>query len=620
MEFFDHSRHVPTPKPLRILKQSKRDSKAVLATRGPPITIPRRRSSYAIRGASSINSSTLSKTDKENYKPPPRNNQEHLLSPTSIHLNRMGKLSEKTNALEDPATSKERSTARNGFFSRVTQAFDFRSRQLSTQMHGYRVPTPKACPSATPTPLKDDSLDENHTSTPSSISGWKHDRQHTPPLPLQRLSIPRNRTKCKSRSPQKATLTTATIDVTADALKTEAGDELSTWLSAEVFARVDNLESNLENQSSTDVPLDVMIVVDNSSSISPELLHGACQNAFHVASSLDILIDRVAIGCMSTHPEKYLNLMLPLESHSPDVIRNVFRSLPAFQLLYDDPNREQLSVALREAGAFLLRHSGRSALCHLFCVTARSMISIPDGWGERLRFHTISPENSVILNTPLIVGGWHLSAGLDNDGTETAVKSSLRLVIKHLRMGIDPGVLSNLSINLSVPNNYEIIALLGDMKRKTLRPGESWAVLVKVRECVPGEKSGSCTTSTDSLLLENSMNTEQLDDMIDQLHGMFKPSLQVSESCPRIIASVEYSNSSLSSSTLLKTEGKCDFSWRNTLKKEASTGNKENVASHQMQTQEVKTGANFRAKYRPSSWRLGVSLIDLENHEDELLL
>lgn len=151
--------------------------------------------------------------------------------------------------------------------------FDFKNRRPSGNAVGLDTPTVK-----TRSPLhtktnhhkksvidlgKDYSPGDPNTALVTAME-WKQNRQHTPTPAPRQLWIPRNRAKIVNRSPRNAPITTATVELTADALKTEAGNGFSTWLSVEVFARVENLESHLDGQCSAHVPLDVMIVVDNS--------------------------------------------------------------------------------------------------------------------------------------------------------------------------------------------------------------------------------------------------------------------------------------------------------------------------------------------------------------------
>lgn len=97
-------------------------------------------------------------------------------------------------------------------------------------------------------------------------NGPQLERHPTPPLPNNRLFVVKNRVKSNNgRSPHSPPVTTAAVELTVDALKTDAGREISTWVSIEVFAAVSNLTLGLDVQpSAAEDPLDVMILVDNS--------------------------------------------------------------------------------------------------------------------------------------------------------------------------------------------------------------------------------------------------------------------------------------------------------------------------------------------------------------------
>lgn len=355
--------------------------------------------------------------------------------------------------------------------------------------------------------------------------------------------------------------------------------------------------------------------------MSLELLKGACRNAFDVASSLDKLTDRVAIGCMSTSPGEHLNLLLSLDTHRLDTVSNVFRSLPAFQLLRDEPGH--LSGTLKEASEFLLQQSGRSALCHLFLVTACSTVSIPGSLDGRLRLHTISPENSVLINSPTTISGWHLSASLDNDFADASLKPTLQRVVKHLRTGIDIGVLCDLVLNLTATAGYEVTAQLGDTERKRLRPGESWTMLVKIRERRCGVECNSPVSlnsvSSESLIIKESMDTKELDIMIDQLHGMLQPINHHRRINTAATATLEYANTCFGTSTSLKTQGTCTLSRIGTQSPSDTTlraNHRHSNAGSQTLGRRYGTGGTVRVRSRPHSWRLGIGQ-DFNDEDDE---
>lgn len=298
--------------------------------------------------------------------------------------------------------------------------------------------------------------------------------------------------------------------------------------------------------------------------ITPEALKGACRNAFQVAVCLDRLVDRLAVGCISSDPTQQLNILMPLCSYNLDTVRRIFRSLPAFQLQHDESSHARFTGAIREASSFLLRHSSRGALRHVFLVTARSTIHISeDGSGNQLRFHTISPENTVVMNTEKTIEGWHIPTSFDDDEgsyVEPVFKGKLKQAVDHLRMGIDSGYLCDLSVDFQTGVGTEIEAVLGDTERKTLRLGESWTMLVKVKAITESGYASSGEDENTNYLGDGGRRrtVPTVDDMIDHLQGMLNPDSNMAEFHTILAATLDYKHSFLPSHTAMKTKGKCE--------------------------------------------------------------
>ncbi|EEP82292.1 predicted protein [Uncinocarpus reesii 1704] len=283
MDYPEETRYAPAPKPLRILKTRRKGQvRDTWAKDSPPIPIPRRRSSYAIRSPSISEVPPLpdlNKGDPRLLRPSQNQGYWHSLSSTPItsaDYSKMGNPSGPQKQTEPTTTQSQRHPVlapKNGFFSRVTQVFDFRNRESSSErIHSDTVMKTKSSAYTKPLPTSrgfiDDLKRETFSGSPNNFlsrdTEQSQNRKYTPPLASEELKIPRNRVKRRNRWPRNAPVTTATVELSADALRTNAGNELSTWLSVEIFARVDNLENNLDDQCTADIPLDVMIIVDNS--------------------------------------------------------------------------------------------------------------------------------------------------------------------------------------------------------------------------------------------------------------------------------------------------------------------------------------------------------------------
>ncbi|OJD16023.1 hypothetical protein AJ78_03776 [Emergomyces pasteurianus Ep9510] len=351
--------------------------------------------------------------------------------------------------------------------------------------------------------------------------------------------------------PMPLPITSAKIDIIADAMKISPRDGLFTWAAVEISADVSNLDGDLETQIGCEVPLDIMILVDNSANVSPVLLKGARNIVLHLVSSLDILVDKLAIGCISADPEQNLQLLLPL-SRSEDL------------------TRVRTSKALYEASNLLLKYSSRGVLRHVFVITANSGIALSEmtmNISNRVRFHTISPEPVLGIWASKPMYGRHLSASFDDEAEKESVhasKENLRKIIRHLRFGLNPGVPSNLSIGLSGKNGCDIEAVLGETNCKNFRPGENWALLVKIRaiseapKVFAGHRGRYESICRHGDTLAKNQTGNDVDHMIDQPHGLHGSSDRaLAENI--FTVSLKHSHSALSDSTAIKLENKCEI-------------------------------------------------------------
>ncbi|OJD25060.1 hypothetical protein ACJ73_03575 [Blastomyces percursus] len=575
----EDSTTIPATLPLRIFKRRlptvpEATSTSSLKSSAPPYAIPRRHSSYAIRrplqfsrepqySILQVQQDSL-RSSKSHYIERHSFFDLRLLSFQTFNNNR-GSMDEEINqrSRSEVHNVARRIPSKGGIFARVAQVLDFgKSRHSSPGQAsgGYsrldrpiRVYTEPNSPNTHRHPLNHkirEPISTQLTAAPEKLG------QSIPPFTRTHLCVPKHRKNVHTRFSCPLPITSAKIDITMDTMKISALEDLFTWAAVEISANV-NLDGELESQIGCDVPLDIMVLLDNSASMPPALLKGACNTVLHLASSMDMLVDRLAIGCVSADPAQNLQLLLPLSTCNLDVIRGLLQSVQIFEFPGDEPNLTRTSKTLYEASNLLLRYSSRGALRHFFVVTASLGISLSEittNIRSRVRFHTISPEPVVWVSEPM--DGWHLSASFDeeedNDGVN-ALKNNLKQVMRHLRFGLDPGVLSNLSIGLAGQNGCGIEAILGETKCKALRPGEKWTLLVKI-------KAVSGAMEELSVLGDRTQNPvdSDVDQMIDQLHGLLRPSDRaVSENI--FTVNLEHSHSALSGPAVIKLENKCEI-------------------------------------------------------------
>lgn len=167
---------------------------------------------------------------------------------------------------------------KGGIFTRAMQALDFRSRQSSGNGVDDKGVSTRGMRSSTyPKSLllsgKKSNADlKRHTrlnETDKSIDEFlgisqPSTRQITPqispPPPDGSLHVDKTRARGSARPVQRTPFTMASMKLAVDALKTRAGQDLSTWISIVITAKI----NGLDEPPPLDVPLDVMILVDNS--------------------------------------------------------------------------------------------------------------------------------------------------------------------------------------------------------------------------------------------------------------------------------------------------------------------------------------------------------------------
>ncbi|EFE44276.1 hypothetical protein TRV_00962 [Trichophyton verrucosum HKI 0517] len=561
----------PTPKPLEISKifPKANENAAALVKKNvcSPCRIPRRRSSHVVRPPL-LPLSTTQNVERSN-KPITARQHQRLHKATALHPKAMENLTVEKRVWDGRASSadvRQRQPTPKGpnILSRAINALAFRSRECSgnqadntARAHGFRLPSLQKA-----SIIRGKGSEVNlrgHTGIQTEKKSCDGLYEKAQIHRHQTLSFvgdnplapkPRDSAAQIPRIPRHIPITSAAVNLVPNSLKSSPGQDNSTWVSAVVTASINDFTSgvNINGPYDADIPLDVMILVDNS-------------NAFQLASVLDILIDRIAICCISPDPTQNLNLLMPLSSYSLDTVEILFRSLPAFQLPHGESSRSRLAGAIKEASNYLIRHSSRGASCHMFLVSAGSTVLIPgESNGDKLRYHTKSPDNAMMINSCQSLEGWHIGTNFGSEeqsSVDLTFRSKLQFAIQHLRIGIDSGYLHDLVLQLEAGPDSQIEAILGDTNRRVLRLGESWTVLVKVKP-IP-ELQGPINSGPATANRENEPHTPNestVNRMIDQLQGMLKPASNTLNNEHNIIASLEYKHSALSGNTILLTRNK----------------------------------------------------------------
>lgn len=162
----------------------------------------------------------------------------------------------------------------------MTQVFDFKARQSSNQRAETTDPAPaprlpsnskrllwglkKSTPDLRKT-SRGGTFDAMPEMSPQSDKSDTAFGRFTPP-PESHLRIPKNRVvRAPTRIPKSVSSTVARVEFSIGARKIQPNQDMETWVTVTVNADVNNVEEAVAaNTGRTDVPLDVLILVDNS--------------------------------------------------------------------------------------------------------------------------------------------------------------------------------------------------------------------------------------------------------------------------------------------------------------------------------------------------------------------
>lgn len=250
-----------------------------------------------------------------------------------------------------------------------------------------------------------------------------------------------------------------------------------------------------------------------------------------------------------------------MKSRNEHIIRQAFNSLPSLHFPQAQVDGTRLCDALKEGASYVLTLSNREALRHIFLLTPQAQVAIADdGYNhELLRLHTISVRPSVeILNSKAFYG-WHVQSdfALANAAENSdEFKEKMKKIVRYLRLGVDPGVLTGLSAHFEASNGTKIVESdAAGIKCKRLRPGESLHTTVQLStDCFAGQKASmnveGCTKADEQEV--------DVDAIVNDLRGMLN--LGNIDSDSTVKATVKYGQSVLPKDTVMKTTVKVDLS------------------------------------------------------------
>ncbi|KAL1998251.1 hypothetical protein VTN02DRAFT_6543 [Thermoascus thermophilus] len=533
------------PQPLRIVKSPKSGHRGTNPRHDPP-QIPIRRSSR--RG-----SRVLSAISATSARTPPMNVNRDCLEVRKVR---------DTKAKSPRATSSHASSDRDttyrscsnhedvnrgkaGVMSRFFRAFDSISRRSSSERgtETSHWPGPISYP-MTPITAQGLAIASRESSGTSEVA--------TPSATLQR-SLPTSRTSSGILAP--FDLPVAGVKMVAAAEVLRIGTEpVSLWTTVDIAADV-KMDEPISPELA--LPLDIVLLLDNLPESPVVMLRQIANSAYTVASCLNRRLDRFAVCCVDDGAEGGLKVLLPLASHSLHVAKRTMDDLRYLQLREAKPEGYGLDKAVFQASDALLHCSNRDALCHIFLITAHSQTPYPlPHIDRRVGFHTVSPDPQFRFSNSQPHPGWHIFPDIDtsNAGTvEVALIGKITKVLRQLRTGTNPGIVTNLTVDLTPGQGCQIQSVLDETYCAALRPGEKWTISAQVR--VPPASVEQMLGS--GVSVEGVRMSDTIDRLMSQLQEMLKDTPGQSDPQTIMTASLLYKHSLLPESSTVEVSSSC---------------------------------------------------------------
>ena len=288
---------------------------------------------------------------------------------------------------------------------------------------------------------------------------------------------------------------------------------------------------------------------------------GSCETARSFASTLNVITDRMAIICISSHPDTDSTLIWPLSRIKPHKIKT---SLDTITTTRQVPTAALWKQAIIFARKILMQspipnedtEPLQDTFGHIFLLTGNAAGLPPEPLtDDKLQFHVICPANVPIEHHNLIrCNGWKLQSLSGNElhavsankiTDPSTMLNKLRGLIMHARGGKLAGVLSDIFIDLRPGHDCSIEEVMGSTKFSTLNPGESSTVLVKLRINGARARGRSLTQSGTPLDTNDIMN--ELDEMLQ------------SSAVQILTARLKYRHSDLPKGTICSINAKCSL-------------------------------------------------------------
>ncbi|KAJ5774981.1 hypothetical protein N7457_009877 [Penicillium paradoxum] len=276
------------------------------------------------------------------------------------------------------------------------------------------------------------------------------------------------------------------LPVTFASMRSYAGgpymgiDSMFLWASVIISADVEPISLP---ETSGLASLDVIILFDSLQQTSVSILTPMVLASSVLASNLSTNRDRIAMACVDGSARNGYELLLPLGFHSFETSRSALNDFALRQLKKKPKRYSNLSKSIQQVSQ-LFHPSPRAAFCHLLLISADPPETLfISGVDPAIGFHTISPQLSFPLATAHHPLGWHIFYDANADdprSSEVHFMRKVSKVVRQLRTGLNPGIISNLRLFLDQGYGCQFESAMEDSHLARLRPGETWTTKVKI--------------------------------------------------------------------------------------------------------------------------------------------
>lgn len=202
-----------------------------------------------------------------------------------------------------------------------------------------------------------------------------------------------------------------------------------------------------------------------------------------VVSNLLNEVDHFGIAFIDRSAVNDFRILLRLGRQTRDAARTAVESFALHQLTTEKVEGADLQKIFQQLSS-MLEYSERMAMRHIFFITATppvtfTMPTIEEGIG----FHTMSPDCWFPFDDPAVPRGWHIFYDIhrnDSESFESVLKCKVDRVIGHLRTGLDPGVVTGLTLIFIAGEGCRVQSVLEEGQFAVLRPGEKWTIWAQI--------------------------------------------------------------------------------------------------------------------------------------------